>query len=368
MPHALHHVDSAAYSYLTPESIDFTLECVRDANEVLFANEVLSARDMIVIARSVVETEQLFAKDPRRLTESDCSARSDWTLACTADSLAQAVTMLQAQGRSDGAERARTDLRAVLLRIADSPLRSPAVSYVSVLSALVHDFPNRRAREQLPLLRRAIVENLGGTTQSNVVGLLCELGDCYVQLGMLDIGLLAYLRLIRFDPVSIEVHQHLITSARRTAPEVALAAAERTLLLLPRADEHGLRPYLRSTIEALRGQRASTRSPFADELLAELKKPPGKKARMSLRTLCVEIEPEISDVREKKPEPLPDPAELAQLRAALRAFPLPYPPRIAQALQPIPIPKPTTPTVGRNDRCPCGSSKKWKRCCGARKP
>ena len=87
---------------------------------------------------------------------------------------------------------------------------------------------------------------------------------------------------------------------------------------------------------------------------------------MSLGTLCVELEPEISDVREKEPEPLPDPGELAQLRASLRAFPLPYPVQIAQELQPIS--KPTIQALGRNDRCPCGSTKKWKRCCGARKP
>jgi len=24
-----------------------------------------------------------------------------------------------------------------------------------------------------------------------------------------------------------------------------------------------------------------------------------------------------------------------------------------------------TPKIGRNDPCPCGSGKKWKRCCGA---
>jgi SEC-C motif-containing protein len=29
--------------------------------------------------------------------------------------------------------------------------------------------------------------------------------------------------------------------------------------------------------------------------------------------------------------------------------------------------KKTTPDVGRNDPCPCGSGKKYKKCCGAGK-
>jgi hypothetical protein len=377
MPVLLHHVDSASYGYLTPECIDFTLECVRDATEVLFANDALSARDMIVIARAVVETEQQFAKDPRSLTEPNFSTRSDWTLACMADALAQAVSTLRAHGRGDPAAQARADLRAVLQRLAKSPLRSPAVSYVSVLSALVHDFPATPAREQLGLLRLAIAENLTSQTHSNVMGLLCELGDCYVQLGMLDMALHLYLSLVRFDPLDVPVHQHLVSSVRRDAPEVALAAAERALLLLPREDKHGLRPQLRGSIEALRGQTSTGSTAFARALLAELTKPPGKKSRIALRTLCVEVDPAIADVPEREPEPLPDAVQLAQLRSALRAFPLPYPAHVqreldaqANALQrtaPSSVP-PAKISIGRNDRCPCGSEKKWKRCCGARKP
>jgi uncharacterized protein len=30
---------------------------------------------------------------------------------------------------------------------------------------------------------------------------------------------------------------------------------------------------------------------------------------------------------------------------------------------PVPVHSPPTPKVGRNDPCPCGSGKKYKKCC-----
>lgn len=371
MSNTLHHVDSVYYGYLTPESIDFVLECVRDANEVLFASEALSARDMIVIARSVLECEQLFTQDPKALTHPNVSVRSDWTLACVAGAMATAADKL----RGDAAQRARRELRAVLQRIAHSSLRSPAVSYTSVLSALVHDFPCDTPTERLTLLRLAIIENLDTPTESNVIGLLCEVGDCFMQLGVADLALHIYLSLLRFDPASIPIHLHIEMRLRDSTPEIALAAAERALLLLPRDDDESSRPYLRRSIAELRAKPATELSAFGRSLLAELKGKPGKKARIALRTLCMEVDPQIARLPEREPEPLPDVAELAQLRGALKAFPLPFPTHVERAEPPIAelkIPQrlasaqigPTT-KIGRNEHCPCGSGKKWKRCCGA---
>ena len=101
MSNTLHHIDSVRYGSLTPESIDFVLECVRDANEVLFATEIVSAREMISIAWSVFECEQLFARDPAALTASNISPRSDWTLACAAEGLALAADKLSQGGRPE---------------------------------------------------------------------------------------------------------------------------------------------------------------------------------------------------------------------------------------------------------------------------
>jgi hypothetical protein len=42
------------------------------------------------------------------------------------------------------------------------------------------------------------------------------------------------------------------------------------------------------------------------------------------------------------------------------------PPRIAPPSEPFPPPEPTARHVGRNEPCPCGSGKKFKKCCGSR--
>ena len=39
-------------------------------------------------------------------------------------------------------------------------------------------------------------------------------------------------------------------------------------------------------------------------------------------------------------------------------------PSLPLAVQPLPSPRAAEATIGRNDRCPCGSGKKYKRCCG----
>ncbi|HIE11729.1 MAG TPA: hypothetical protein EYP62_08950, partial [Kiritimatiellae bacterium] len=40
---------------------------------------------------------------------------------------------------------------------------------------------------------------------------------------------------------------------------------------------------------------------------------------------------------------------------------------LAPAMQSARVPvRRTQPKVGRNDPCPCGSGKKYKKCCGAR--
>jgi uncharacterized protein YecA (UPF0149 family) len=38
----------------------------------------------------------------------------------------------------------------------------------------------------------------------------------------------------------------------------------------------------------------------------------------------------------------------------------------ARQREPVPRFRPATTKAGRNDLCPCGSGKKYKKCCGAR--
>jgi len=58
--------------------------------------------------------------------------------------------------------------------------------------------------------------------------------------------------------------------------------------------------------------------------------------------------------------------------AAFRKEPPPRPSakpplrRVAPSLKPLPPPEPPVRRVGRNEPCPCGSGKKFKKCCGSR--
>jgi uncharacterized protein len=88
-----------------------------------------------------------------------------------------------------------------------------------------------------------------------------------------------------------------------------------------------------------------------------------EKARMALTGLVMLIdiahaesdlaEQEVQELTEKAPDLIPAWIEI------LNAW------RVSQHLASQPVtPKPTFGKVGRNDPCPCGSGKKYKKCCG----
>ena len=56
------------------------------------------------------------------------------------------------------------------------------------------------------------------------------------------------------------------------------------------------------------------------------------------------------------------PKKLAKLQAPLPPPPTPTPPPPSEYVAPQPVVRP--PKIGRNDPCPCGSGKKYKKCCG----
>lgn len=369
---SLHHLDSR-YAYLSPEAIDFVLEHVRDANEVLFESKELDARSMILAARSVAETEWLLERDPQIFAEPGSVPLSDWTFACMAEGMCQAVTQLRERGATAAVKQVNSDLRAILMRIIDSPVRSPLLGYGSILSDLMYQHRPSNVEELLPLQRRAIAEDLLTHHQSNVLSYLCELGDSRLRLGQEEFGLLTFLQLTRFAPTDIALHNQLAITLERRYPELARSSAERALLLMPRDDQHGLRPQLRRMLEQLASKTTDNLLPaVARGLLIELRSPPGKRGRASLRTLSMEIDPAIEQLPQKELEALPDVTTLAKLRADLKTFPRP---RAAQAIKlqspalaPLPLltdeaASRTRVKVGRNELCPCGSQKKYKRCC-----
>jgi tetratricopeptide (TPR) repeat protein len=358
----LFHLHSR-YARLTVQAIDFCLEHVCAADEVLFGQQGLDARDMIRVARTVLETELLLERDPVGFVGPSSEPRSDWTLACLAESFAQAAVQLRERGARSAAQRVLTDQRDALQRIVESPLRSPLVNYQAVLSALMYDLPPSSRGELLELQRRAISEALASELTTNVQSLLCEMAECHLQLGQVELALTMYLALVRFDPTNISIHNQLAIALSRRFAALAHAAATRALLLMPRDDNHALRPQLRAIIAETGRARATLPEGAARVLLGELQTQPGKRSRASLRTLCLEIAPEIGWLTAKEPEPLPASSALAQLRRDLQRLPRPLrsaasvgEPGAAQ-LQPQPVDR-SAPGL-------CGSDKACERCCGA---
>jgi len=372
----LYHLHSR-YARLNDELIDVTLEHVRAADEVLFGCDVLDARDMIRVASAVLDAERDFARNPAQFLELEPERRSDWTLACMAESFAQASTLFEQRGSNVAAARARADQRSALRRIVDSPFRSPLVGYDAVLIALRHDLPPPSPAELLELQRLALAEALRSEQQDNVLSLLRDIADSQLRLGQLPLALITWLAVVRYDPTAIWTHNHLAISLGDRFPALAHAAATRALRLMPREDKHGLRPQLRGLIEKHSRSGIEPTSGIERALLEELHAPPGKRSRSSLRSLCMQLVPEVAEVPEKQPEALPDSAAFAQLRRDLQRLPLP-PPQIQESRslpplgalhsQPLAAGAPRAPQgkVGRNELCPCGTGRKWKRCCGAR--
>jgi hypothetical protein len=96
-------------------------------------------------------------------------------------------------------------------------------------------------------------------------------------------------------------------------------------------------------------------------------------ASISPRDLALRLVPEVATTRVKQLPPMPAPDALAKTAAGLRAVfrstaatttpssetrAVPFP--SLSLVEPIAR---TAPKVGRNDACPCGSGKKFKKCC-----
>ena len=73
-------------------------------------------------------------------------------------------------------------------------------------------------------------------------------------------------------------------------------------------------------------------------------------------------EAQISVLTENVPETIADIVFNIQRWTSKQRQPAPFP---FMAAANMPMPPRATPKVGRNDPCPCGSGKKYKKCCGA---
>jgi len=318
-----HHLDSR-YGRLPAAAIQLAIESVRDATEVLFATAELSASDLLRVARSVLEAERLYALDPALFAEPEQPARSDWTLACMAERFATAVDQLRERGAPQAAERAALQGAVLLRRVVDSSTRSPLVDYALVLRGLLAVVPGQ-PRERLELQRRVLAEDLHMQRGAHALDVMLDIGISHLQLGQHARGATIITEVLRHAPTAAEPHIQLAHALAQDFPELALAAAQRALLLAPRTTSEAQRESLRAVIERTRAERSHSAPAAWAPVLRLLRDKPGKRVKSALPGLCESLVPEIAYVHAKHPEPLPDPNALALLRRELQSLPCPMP-------------------------------------------
>jgi hypothetical protein len=335
-----HHMTSR-YARLSPAMLDHCVETVRDGNEAIEGKRFFDAADFILSARGLLEAEQLLETKGHDMAEGELGSAGDWALACVADALQHASVTFRERGNTAVADRLRARELTMLRRIANSPWCSPLVLYNDVFSGLVDDCRRRRDPAGLIFQAGYLVNDLEREKGANVMGGLRALGWLYFSLGDRERATDIFTRLLRHDPGDVWTHNEIACGLARQLQEYA---------------------------DELDGKRDGPRPANTNALLEALRLAPAEQKAMTLRQLCRSVAPETAEVEKKVREPLPDAAALRQLREDLRNLPRPAPKRSSPppvAAAPVRTPPPTAPgtKIGRNDRCPCGSGKKYKRCC-----
>jgi tetratricopeptide (TPR) repeat protein len=368
MPPKYHHMTSR-YARLTPETIDHCVEVVRDATEVLHSHRVFDAVDFIVSAREILEAEQLLELRGADFSEGDLSAHSDWTLACVADAMQQASSMLRERGNTEMANLLHARELSALRLLAESPWCSPLVGYHDAFSTLLNDCRTRRDPAGIRYQASDIVHGLEHVKGANVLNGLRDLGWLHSLLGNRERAVDIFVKLLRHDPSDVWTHNEIAFVFARDLPELARAAAERALEIIGDADTRRIVPQLQRYAAELAGKRDGERPANAESLLEALRLDPMSGEKLPLRKLCKTVAPETADVVKKVRPPLPDAPTLRKIREGLGSLPRPVPKRPSQPVMPVVTRAPFLPgaslgsKVGRNDPCPCGSGKKHKRCC-----
>lgn len=370
MPPKYHHMTSR-YARLTAEAIDHCVEVVRDATEVLDSSPLFDAVDLIVSAREILEAEHLLEAKGADFLEGDLSVDSDWTLACLADAMQGASSMLRERGNTEMADHLHARALSALRLLAESPWRSPLVSYHEVFSTLRDEPGMRRDPARLRYQASYIVHDLEQMKGANVLSGLRDLAELHYVRGNRERAVEIFVKLLRHDPGDVWTHDAIASLLARELPELARAAAQRALEVIDVADTRRIVPQLQRQVAELTGKKDGERPANAESLLEALRLDPANGERHSLRKLCKLVAPETAQVVKKARPPLPDAPTLRTIREGLGSLPRPVPQRSSPSSTPASPARAARPAaslggrVGRNDPCPCGSGRKYKRCCAA---
>lgn len=320
----------------------------------------LDAREVALIARGALEVAEL---EPRfsELMLGDEPRCSDWALTTLAELRHQVATLGRKGDQRRGALFALADRAYELAAASDD--RSPVLFYGELLFTAAESLTRRGDALGLTRQVECLAEELTVDEAPNALAAMRELARLQLLLGRHEAGLGLVAELLEYRPADLWTHNGIAMLAGSVGlPSLAFLAATRGLQLLRAGgDPERLTSQLEQFAARAKGKADRSDAPVAavQRVRELLTAEPGPASSTPIAEFARRVVPDVVTARVKVLPPMPSPSELSEIARRLRALP--------RALPTVPVSRPapsTGPKVGRNELCPCGSGKKFKRCCG----
>ncbi|MGO9837046.1 MAG: SEC-C metal-binding domain-containing protein [Polyangiaceae bacterium] len=343
--------------------------CVRAVVTAADLDEVVpgfSAHRVALVARDVIEV--LEAGD----LEHAEPPGSDWLRTIVAEARFFEADRLRRQGDQQGSSAAWDRARDILEEVAASSDRSSVLWYEDIYFEAVQALLRRRDRKALVRQVECIAEGLTDADCPNLDAELRDLALVHLELGDYREGLSLFAALHRHDPSDPWAYNAIALNLPRLGlPSLGRLAAERGLELVRRGDDRErLSGQLTNLLQeaGTAEDRSDAPKDAVDEVRDALRTDFDAKGAESSRELALRLIPELARARVKQLPPMPTADALIDignrllpfLRASLTAA---KPPPTWLDPEPAPTITRVGPKVGRNDPCPCGSGRKFKKCC-----
>jgi len=364
------------FAACTPGVIDGCVRAV--ASEVTDLDQVIpgwSKREVGLVARDALEAIELSDAVSAALMGGELQA-SDWVRSLLAEGRLFLSQRLREAGQPDRA-RALYDLAGRALEdIAASSDRSRVLWYEDIVLQAAQSLVRRGDRAGLVRQIESLAEEVRDPRGANIRGALLMLADFQIELGDHRAGLSLTAAVARRDPADPWTYNAIALGFPRLGlPSLGRLAGERGLALVARnGDPDRLSDQLREIVGDIGSQTDRSDAPadaiadLRDALETDFDSPSSE----DWTDLARRLVPDVASARVKELPATPTDDALASIAARLREG---VKKANAQARAPKPIapPAPVTriapnaapsgPKVGRNDPCPCGSGKKYKKCC-----
>jgi uncharacterized protein len=356
---------TSRFASCTVVVIDRCMRAVASGGDLAEVAPDFSGHEVALIARDALDVAEV-----GDLAEHDLKG-SDWLLSAVAEARFKRAHDLRERGDDAGAKAAWNSATLALEEIAASSNRSPALFYEDIFFEAAQSLARRGDKGALVRQIECLAEELTHTTENNVRMELRDLALFYLELGDPGRGLRLLAETLRHapdDPWTFNVMA--LRLPKVGLPSLGKVAAERGLELVGReGDPGGLRDQLRNLLREIGAaeDRSDAPAEAIKDLGEALHTPFDARGSESPEELAMRLVPELATARVKELPPMPTPEALAdvaeRLRRVLPPKPVASPWSGSMASRGRMVPPRTEPKVGRNDPCPCGSGKKFKKCC-----